>query len=38
MDLSLVGGTYTWLNNRESPSWSKIDKFLVYSDYSRSIS
>jgi hypothetical protein len=29
MDLPLVGGTYTWSNNWESPSWSRIDRFLV---------
>jgi len=29
MDLSLVGGTFTWLNNGDSPSWSRIDRFLV---------
>jgi hypothetical protein len=29
MDLPLVGGTYTWSNNRESLSWSIIDRFLV---------
>jgi len=29
MDLPLVSGSYTWSNNRESSSWSKIDKFLV---------
>jgi len=31
MDLSLVGGTFTWLNNGDSPSWSRIGKpnFLV---------
>jgi hypothetical protein len=30
MDPSFVGGTFTWLNNRESPSWSRIDRFLVF--------
>jgi hypothetical protein len=29
MDLPLVGGTYSWSNNRESSSWSRIDRFLV---------
>jgi hypothetical protein len=29
MDLPLVGGTSTWLNNWESPSWSRIDRFHV---------
>jgi len=25
----LVGGTFTWSMNRESPSWSRIDRFLI---------
>jgi hypothetical protein len=29
MDIPLVGGTFTWSNNREQPFWSKIDIFLV---------
>jgi hypothetical protein len=29
VDLSLVGGSYIWLNNQESHSWAKIDRFLV---------
>jgi hypothetical protein len=29
MDLPLVGGTFTWSNNRNSPSWSRIDRLLV---------
>jgi hypothetical protein len=29
MDLPLVGRTFTWLNNWESPSWSIINRFLV---------
>jgi hypothetical protein len=28
MDLPLVGGTYTWSNNQESPSWSRLIDFL----------
>jgi hypothetical protein len=28
MDLPLVGGTFTWSNNKDSPSWSKIDRFV----------
>jgi hypothetical protein len=29
MNLPLVGESFTWSNNRESPSWSRINKFLV---------
>jgi hypothetical protein len=29
MDLPLVGGSFMWSNNWESPSWSRIDRFLV---------
>jgi hypothetical protein len=29
MDLPPVGGTFTWLNNRDSPFLSRIDKFPV---------
>ena len=29
MDLPLVGGTFTWLNNQDTPSWLRIDRFLV---------
>jgi hypothetical protein len=29
MDLPLVGRTFTWSNNQVSPSWSRIDRFLV---------
>jgi hypothetical protein len=29
MDLPLVEWTCTWSNNRDSPSWSRIDRFLV---------
>jgi hypothetical protein len=28
MDLLLVGETFTWSNNRDFHSWSRIDKFL----------
>jgi hypothetical protein len=30
MNLPLVGGTFTGSNNQKSPSWSRIDRFLVY--------
>ena len=29
MDLPLVGGSFTWSNNRETPFWSGIDRFLI---------
>jgi hypothetical protein len=29
MDLPLRGGSFTWSNNRGSPSKSRIDKFLI---------
>jgi len=29
MDISLVGGSFTWSNNRAPPSRSRIDRFLV---------
>ena len=32
MDLSFIGGTLTWSNNGDFPSWSKIDRFLVFLD------
>jgi hypothetical protein len=32
MDLPLVGGLFAWSNNQESPSWSRLDKFLVSLD------
>jgi hypothetical protein len=33
MDLPLVGGLFAWSNNQESPSWSRLDKFLVSPDW-----
>jgi hypothetical protein len=32
MDLPHVGGSLTWSNNRDSPSWSRLDRFLVSSE------
>jgi hypothetical protein len=29
IDLPLVGRNFMWSNNRDSPSWSRIDRFLV---------
>jgi hypothetical protein len=29
MDIPLVGGSFTWSSNRDPPSWSRIDRFLV---------
>jgi endonuclease/exonuclease/phosphatase family metal-dependent hydrolase len=29
MDLPLYGGSFTWSNNRDSPSLSRIDRFLI---------
>lgn len=28
MDIPLASGNFTWSNNQDPPSWSKIDKFL----------
>lgn len=28
MDLTLVGGTFTWSNNRDLLCWFRIDRFL----------
>lgn len=33
MDIQLMGGTFTWSNNCECPSWSRIDRFLLTSDW-----
>jgi len=33
MDLSLVGGSFTWSNNQEILSWSRLDRFLVSLDW-----
>jgi hypothetical protein len=33
MDLPLAGGTFTWSNNQENPSWSRLDRFLVSSNW-----
>jgi len=29
MDLPLARGSFTWSNNQENPTWSRLDRFLV---------
>jgi hypothetical protein len=29
MDITPQGGNFTWSNNRDFPSWSRIDRFLI---------
>jgi len=33
MDLPLTGGPFTWSNNQEFSSWSRLDRFLVSPDW-----
>jgi endonuclease/exonuclease/phosphatase family metal-dependent hydrolase len=33
MDIPLVGGQFTWLNNQENEIWSRIDRFLFSLDW-----
>jgi hypothetical protein len=33
MDIPLMGGSFTWSSNKDPPSWSRIDIFLVSSDW-----
>jgi hypothetical protein len=33
MDLPLTGGPFMWSNNQETPSWSRLDRFLVFPDW-----
>jgi hypothetical protein len=33
MDFPLAGGTFTWSNNQENPSWSRLDRFFVSPDW-----
>jgi hypothetical protein len=33
MDIPLVGENFTWSNNRDSLSWSRIDRFLLSPDW-----
>jgi hypothetical protein len=30
MDLPLVGETFTWSNNWDFPSWSRVNRFLIF--------
>lgn len=32
-DLPLLGGVFTWSNNRSTQSWSWIDRFLLNSEW-----
>ena len=32
VDLLLEGGQFTWSNNQEDQTWSKIDRFLLSPD------
>ncbi|XP_059454993.1 uncharacterized protein LOC132185205 [Corylus avellana] len=33
VDIPLVGGQFTWSNNQENEIWSRIDQFLLSSDW-----
>jgi hypothetical protein len=33
MDLSLEGGQFSWSNNQEDQTWSRIDRFLIYPEW-----
>jgi hypothetical protein len=33
MDLPLAGGSFTWSNNQENPTWSGLGRFLVSPDW-----
>jgi hypothetical protein len=33
MDIPLVGGNFTWSNNRDTTSWFKIGKFVFSLDW-----
>jgi hypothetical protein len=33
MDIPLVGSIYTWSNNCDHPTWSRLDRFLLYLDW-----
>jgi endonuclease/exonuclease/phosphatase family metal-dependent hydrolase len=33
MDLPLAGGSFTCSNNQETPSWCRLDRFLVSPDW-----
>jgi hypothetical protein len=38
MDIPLVGGSFTWSSNRDLPSWSRIDRYLVSLDWEAQLS
>ncbi|XP_039068401.1 uncharacterized protein LOC120214620 [Hibiscus syriacus] len=33
IDLPLVGGTFTWCNNREESTWVRLDRFLISGNF-----
>ncbi|KAE8698885.1 Phospholipid-transporting ATPase 3 [Hibiscus syriacus] len=33
IDLLLVGGTFTWCNNREESTWVRLDRFLISGNF-----
>ncbi|GMJ14120.1 hypothetical protein HRI_005081200 [Hibiscus trionum] len=33
MDLSLVGGKFTWCNNRDPPTFVRLDRFLISTEF-----
>jgi hypothetical protein len=33
VDLPLEGGQFTWSNNQEDQTWSRIDKFLIFPEW-----
>jgi hypothetical protein len=35
MDILLLGRQFTWSNNRENESWSRIDRFLLPPDWKK---
>ncbi|XP_039016625.1 uncharacterized protein LOC120147279 [Hibiscus syriacus] len=33
IDLPMVGGRFTWCNNREASTWVRLDRFLISGDF-----
>ena len=33
MDLPMSGGKFTWCSNRRDPSYSRLDRFLIFSEF-----
>ncbi|GMI75037.1 hypothetical protein HRI_001173000 [Hibiscus trionum] len=33
IDLSLVGGKFTWCNNRDPPTFVRLDRFLISAEF-----